>query len=126
MGGAFGDIAIPEWGGLNLAEILIVEDELPVNELICKNLKLTGHHCTQVFDGCCAMEILGLLADGRLKIKLKYEYSGEFAKVKTALLNISSSMQSIMENIINTARKLRNIRGACGTGCHLDRFGRKI
>lgn len=42
-----------------MAEILIVEDELPINELICKNLKLTGHHCTQVFDGFSAMEILG-------------------------------------------------------------------
>lgn len=51
-------------------------------------------------------ETLGLLADGRLKIELKYEYSGEFAKVKTALLNISGSMQSIMENIINTARQV--------------------
>lgn len=41
-----------------MAEILVVEDEISINELICKNLKLTGHHCTQVFDGLCAIEIL--------------------------------------------------------------------
>ena len=34
-----------------LAEILIVEDELSINELIRRNLSLTGHHCTQAFDG---------------------------------------------------------------------------
>lgn len=41
-----------------MAEILIVEDEISINELICKNLKLTGHHCTQVFDGLSAVELL--------------------------------------------------------------------
>lgn len=41
-----------------MADILIVEDELPINELICKNLKLTGHHCTQVYDGISAIEML--------------------------------------------------------------------
>ncbi len=42
-----------------MAEILIVEDEPSINELIRRNLSLTGHHCTQVFDGCEAIEILG-------------------------------------------------------------------
>ena len=37
-----------------MAEILIVEDELSINELIRKNLSLTGHHCTQAFDGLSA------------------------------------------------------------------------
>lgn len=41
-----------------MAEILIVEDEKSINELICKNLKLTGHHCTQAFDGLSAVEFL--------------------------------------------------------------------
>ncbi len=41
-----------------MAEILIVEDEKSINELICKNLKLTGHHCTQAFDGLSAVEYL--------------------------------------------------------------------
>lgn len=41
-----------------MAEILIVEDEFSINELICRNLKLTGHQCTQAFDGVTAMELL--------------------------------------------------------------------
>lgn len=49
---------------------------------------------------------LGLLADGKLKIELEHAYTGEFSKVKEALLNISSSMQDIMENIINSARQV--------------------
>lgn len=41
-----------------MAEILIVEDELSINELIRKNLSLTGHHCTQAFDGKTAAVLL--------------------------------------------------------------------
>lgn len=41
-----------------MAEILIVEDELSINELIRKNLSLTGHHCTQAFDGKTAAALL--------------------------------------------------------------------
>ena len=41
-----------------MAEILIVEDELSINELIRRNLNLTGHHCTQAFDGLSAVELL--------------------------------------------------------------------
>jgi len=43
-----------------LAEILIVEDELSINELIRKNLSLTGHRCTQAFDGKTAALFLRL------------------------------------------------------------------
>ena len=41
-----------------MAEILIVEDELSINELIRRNLGLTGHHCTQAFDGRSAVDLL--------------------------------------------------------------------
>ena len=41
-----------------MAEILIVEDELSINELIRRNLSLTGHHCTQAFDGLSAVQLL--------------------------------------------------------------------
>jgi len=34
-----------------MAKILIVEDELPINNLIMRNLTLVGHECTQIFDG---------------------------------------------------------------------------
>lgn len=42
-----------------MADILIVEDELSINELIRRNLGLTGHRCTQAFDGEEAIELLG-------------------------------------------------------------------
>lgn len=41
-----------------MAEILIVEDELSINELIRKYLSLTGHRCTQAFDGKTAVSLL--------------------------------------------------------------------
>lgn len=34
-----------------LAKILIVEDEIPINNLIKKNLCLVGHECSQVYTG---------------------------------------------------------------------------
>lgn len=41
-----------------MANILIVEDEEPVNELICRNLELVGHHCHSNFDGKTALDEL--------------------------------------------------------------------
>ncbi|MEI3614616.1 response regulator transcription factor [Pseudogracilibacillus sp. SO30301A] len=34
-----------------MAKILIVEDEIPINELIKRNLQSVGHECISVFDG---------------------------------------------------------------------------
>ncbi|MBQ4289822.1 MAG: response regulator transcription factor [Clostridia bacterium] len=39
-----------------MARILIAEDELPINDLIKKNLCLVGHECAQVFDGNDALD----------------------------------------------------------------------
>lgn len=41
-----------------MANILIVEDELSINELIQRNLKLVGHHSVSVFDGLAALQAL--------------------------------------------------------------------
>ena len=41
-----------------MAKILIVEDEISINQLIRKNLCLTGHRCTQAFDGNEAIALL--------------------------------------------------------------------
>lgn len=38
-----------------LAKILIVEDEIPINELIKRNLHSVGHECISVFDGEAAL-----------------------------------------------------------------------
>ena len=39
-----------------MANILIAEDELAINDLIKWNLELVGHTCHQVFDGRAALE----------------------------------------------------------------------
>ena len=49
---------------------------------------------------------LNRLADGKLKFTLKYDYAGDFSKVKEGLINISESMQNIMTDIINTSSQV--------------------
>ena len=44
-------------------------------------------------------EVLSQIADGKLGIDLKNDYVGEFQKIKTALLNISDSMNQVMVGI---------------------------
>ncbi len=44
-------------------------------------------------------EVLAQIADGKLRIALKNDYVGEFQKIKTALINISSAMNHVMEEI---------------------------
>jgi len=44
-------------------------------------------------------EVLSQISDGKLHITLKNDYVGEFQKIKTALLNISGSMNQVMEGI---------------------------
>ena len=44
-------------------------------------------------------QVLAQISDGRLRIDLKNDYAGEFQKIKTALLNISGSMNQIMTGI---------------------------
>lgn len=48
-------------------------------------------------------EVLTDLAHGKLDVQLKNDYQGEFQKLKVALLNISESMNDVMENISNSA-----------------------
>ncbi len=56
-------------------------------------------------------DLLAHIADGKLGIHLKNDYAGEFQKIKTALLNISSSMNDVMEGI--NASSERVSVGAC-------------
>ncbi len=45
-------------GVIDLATILIVEDEIPINNLIAKNLELTGHTPICAYDGATGRDIL--------------------------------------------------------------------
>ena len=40
-----------------MAFIMIVEDEKAINDLISKNLSLTGHTCEQAFDGLSGLNM---------------------------------------------------------------------
>lgn len=40
-----------------MAYILVAEDEIPINDLICKNLKLLGYKTAQASDGIQALEL---------------------------------------------------------------------
>ena len=51
-------------------------------------------------------EVLGRIADGKLKIHLKYSYAVEFGKVKDALVHISESMIEVMQNIHNSSEQV--------------------
>lgn len=51
-------------------------------------------------------EVLAELAEGKLNIKLKNDYVGEFQKLKVALINISDSMSEVMEHILTGAEQV--------------------
>lgn len=51
-------------------------------------------------------KVLADMADGKLAIRLKYAYVGEFQKVKDALNHISGSMTDVMTNIVEGANQV--------------------
>lgn len=51
-------------------------------------------------------EVLADMADGKLEIHLKYDYVGEFQKVKEALIHISDSMNEVMTNIAESSSQV--------------------
>ena len=50
--------------------------------------------------------VLNRIADGKLKFQLKYDYTGDFVKVKDGMLNISKSLQEIIENILEGSEQV--------------------
>ncbi len=51
-------------------------------------------------------QVLSDMADGTLSISLKQEYTGDFSKIKDALLNISSSLTEIMTGITKSSNQV--------------------
>ena len=51
-------------------------------------------------------EVLVQIADGRLAIQLKYDYVGEFQKVKEAMIHISESINEVMHNIKDSSEQV--------------------
>ena len=51
-------------------------------------------------------DVLGQLSQGKLSIDLKQDYVGEFQKLKVALVEISRSMNEVMEGINESAKQV--------------------
>ena len=51
-------------------------------------------------------EVLSRFADGKLAVELKNDYTGEFQKLKEALLLISRSMVDVMKNVTNSSQQV--------------------
>ena len=91
-------------GDLNVELNVTSEDEIgelgnSINETVMR-LKEYIAYIDEISD------VLGRMAEGKLYIELKNEYVGEFRKVKVALLNISSSMNEVMEGINESANQV--------------------
>lgn len=56
-------------------------------------------------------KVLGIVAGGNLNFDLEYEYTGEFAKVKEGLVNISDALNSTLANINNSSDLVANSSG---------------
>lgn len=61
-------------------------------------------------------EALATLAEGRLYFDLQYEYTGEFAKVKTALDNIFASLNNTMGGINEASNSVASSAGQMSEG----------
>jgi len=78
-----------------MAHILVVEDEVAINELICKNLICVGHKCDSAFDGNTALQMTKkktydlLILDIMLPEKNGYEVLDECSK-DTAIIFLTA------------------------------------
>lgn len=81
-----------------MATILIVEDEIPINELIKRNLQSVGHICISAFDGRAAINELGqqeidlVLLDIMLPEMDGYEVFQQLRGTPTIFLTARSSL----------------------------------
>lgn len=92
--------------GGNLDVELKVQSENEIGEL-ADSIQLTVNRLKEYINYINEISyVLNRLADGRLKFQLKYDYAGDFAKVKDGMLNISQSLQKIIENILEGSRQV--------------------
>lgn len=90
----------------NLDVSLYVESDNEIGEL-ADSMQLTVNRLKEYINYINEITYaLNRLAEGKLKFTLKYDYTGDFAKVKEGLINISESMQSIMQDIITTSAQV--------------------
>jgi two-component system alkaline phosphatase synthesis response regulator PhoP len=90
---------------LGLAKILIVEDEVPINTLIKKNLELVGHECFSVYDGQAAIDVLKdhsydlILLDVMLPGLDGFEVFEQIGRVPAIFLTARSSLSDRLKGL---------------------------
>lgn len=88
-----------------MATILIVEDEVPINELIKRNLKSVGHTCIAVFDGRAAIHELAqqevdlVLLDIMLPEIDGYEVFQQIQGIPTIFLTARSNLSDKVKGL---------------------------
>jgi DNA-binding response OmpR family regulator len=88
-----------------VATILIVEDEVPINELIKRNLKSVGHTCIAVFDGRAAIHELAqqevdlVLLDIMLPEIDGYEVFQQIQGIPTIFLTARSNLSDKVKGL---------------------------
>ncbi|MEN6328657.1 MAG: response regulator transcription factor [Syntrophomonas sp.] len=88
-----------------MANILIVEDELPINELIKRNLNLVGHKCVSAFDGeealtCVQQHSFDLiLMDVMLPMRDGFEVFKKIHNVPTIFLTARNSLSDRVQGL---------------------------
>lgn len=88
-----------------MAEIMIVEDEIPINLLIKKNLELVGHNCSAVFNGKAAVEAIKqhnydlVLLDVMLPELDGFEVLEKICGVPTIFLTAKSSLSDRLKGL---------------------------
>lgn len=84
-------------GDLDVQLDIVSEDEIgELGDSIGKTVERLKEYIVYIDE---TAEVLAKIADGKLAIQLQNDYVGEFQKIKTALLNISASMNDVMSNI---------------------------
>lgn len=88
-----------------MAKILIVEDEVPINTLIKKNLELVGHECVSVYDGQAAIDVLKdhsfdlILLDVMLPGLDGFEVFEKISRVPAIFLTARSSLSDRLKGL---------------------------
>lgn len=88
-----------------MATILIVEDEVPINELIKRNLQSVGHTCISVFDGRAAIHELAqqevdlVLLDIMLPEIDGYEVFQQIQGIPTIFLTARSNLSDKVKGL---------------------------
>jgi len=91
-------------GDLDVQLDITSEDEIgELGKSIGKTVARLKEYITYIDE---TAEVLGQIANGKLRVELKNDYVGEFQKIKDAMLNISSSMHDVMQRISDSSERV--------------------